>query len=135
MRRPAPGHWATNWSCKSRRFPLIRLRAKGIAASPACCAIGVAAGAAGAGGPAWLSEISGVSGFERPGGEVDRRALRSYLRAIAARGLYFLDEGGLLQGLMLMAAREAGLAAAPALVVVDAAAQPWAIDGALAPAA
>jgi uncharacterized protein len=57
----------------------------------------------------------------------DQKALTPVLREIAARGLYYLDDGSIA---VTLAANQ-GLAAAKADIVLDSAAQPEAIEAAL----
>ena len=61
----------------------------------------------------------------------DQKALTPVLREIAARGLYYLDDGSSSQTIAVTLAANQGLAAAKADIVLDSAAQPEAIEAAL----
>ena len=83
----------------------------------------------------WLmSRFSGYAGVMNfLGGRFtgDQKALTPVLREIAARGLYYLDDGSSSQTIAVTLAANHGLAAAKADIVLDSAAQPEAIEAAL----
>ncbi len=85
---------------------------------------------------AWLmSRFTGYAGVANfLGGKLtaDAKALTPVLREIAARGLYYVDDGTSAQSLAMTLAPSQALAAARADVVLDSAAGPEAIEAALA---
>lgn len=84
----------------------------------------------------WLmSRFSGYTGVANfLGGKFTstRRAFRPVLREIAARGLFYLDDGSSAQSLGLSLAKSVGLQAARADLTVDTTADPTAVDANLA---
>jgi uncharacterized protein len=84
----------------------------------------------------WLmSRFTGYAGVMNfLGGRftADEKALNPVLREIAARGLFYLDDGSSSQTIAVTLAANQGLAAARADLVLDSTAQPEAIEAALA---
>lgn len=84
----------------------------------------------------WLmSRFTGYAGVMNfLGGRftADEKALNPVLREVAARGLFYLDDGSSSQTIAVMLAANQGLAAARADIVLDSTAQPEALEAALA---